>query len=179
VLNQQVRAGRLRAFGGSNWSAARVDSANAYAAQHGLQGFGLLSNQFSLARMVEPPWDGCISASTPEMQAWLRDRRVALLAWSSQARGFFLPQVTPDYRADPELARCWFAPDNFHRRRRAQTLAERQGVSMLNIALAYVLAQPFPTFALIGPRSLHELRTSLPALRVTLTADDLVFLAGK
>ncbi len=179
VLNEHVRAGRLRVFGGSNWSAERIDAANAYAAQHGLQGFGLVSNQFSLARMVEPPWDGCISASTPEMRAWLAERQLPLLAWSSQARGFFLPHVSPDYRGDPELARCWFAPDNFHRRRRAQALAERHGVSMLNIALAYVLAQPFLTFPLIGPRSLHELRTSLPALSVTLSADDVVYLDGQ
>jgi aryl-alcohol dehydrogenase-like predicted oxidoreductase len=44
------------------------------------------------------------------------------------------------------------------------------------VALAYVLCQPFPTFPLIGPRSLQELRTSLPALTVELSADELEWL---
>ena len=44
------------------------------------------------------------------------------------------------------------------------------------IALAYVLCQPFPTFALIGPHSIAELRTSAEALKVTLSPDDLRWL---
>ena len=36
VLNEHHRAGRIQAFGGSNWTAARVDEANDYARAHGL-----------------------------------------------------------------------------------------------------------------------------------------------
>jgi aryl-alcohol dehydrogenase-like predicted oxidoreductase len=39
----------------------------------------------------------------------------------------------------------------------------------INIALAYVLGQPFPTFPLIGPRQLSETRTSCQALEVELS----------
>ena len=46
----------------------------------------------------------------------------------------------------------------------------------INIALAYVLCQPFPTFALIGPRLLSETRTSFQALDVQLTLDELKWL---
>lgn len=176
VLNEHARAGRMKVFGGSNWTAERVDAANAYAAQHGLQGFGVLSNNFTLARMIEPPWAGCMSASTPEFRAWLTEKQMPLLPWSSQARGFFLDDTSPAFTADPERVRCWFSDDNFERLARARELARKYGVLPINIALAYVLCQPFPTFPLIGPRTLSELRTSLPALDVALTDDEMRWL---
>jgi aryl-alcohol dehydrogenase-like predicted oxidoreductase len=52
-------------------------------------------------------------------------------------------------------------------------LAKKKNVLPINIALAYVLHQPFPTFALIGPRTLEELRTSLPGLDVSLSDDEM------
>ena len=50
-----------------------------------------------------------------------------------------------------------------------KALARARGVHPTNVALAYVLHQPFPTFALIGPRRLSETRTTWPALRVELS----------
>lgn len=176
VLNEHFRAGRMRIFGGSNWTIERIEAANAYAAERGLQGLSALSNNFSLARMVEPPWDGCISASTPEFRQWLTQTQMPLLPWSSQARGFFLDDTSPTFTADPERVRCWFSDDNFERLRRARELAAKHHVLPINIALAYVLHQPFPTFPLIGPRTLRELYTSLPALDVSLTPDEVKWL---
>ncbi|MBV8779902.1 MAG: aldo/keto reductase, partial [Phycisphaerae bacterium] len=177
VLNEQVKAGRIKSFGGSNWTTERIDEANAYAAPRNLQGFSIISNNFSLARMVQPIWEGCVSASDPASRQWFMDRQIALLAWSSQARGFFVPGVaSPKKKDDPELVRAWYADDNFERQRRANELAERKNVRPINIALAYVLQQPFPTFALIGPRTLHETHTSLPGLDVELSPDELRYL---
>jgi predicted dehydrogenase/aryl-alcohol dehydrogenase-like predicted oxidoreductase len=177
LLNEHVRAGRIKAFGGSNWTLARVDEANAYAKARGLQGFTVVSNNFSLARMVDPVWAGCVAASDPESRAWFERTQTALLSWSSQARGFFLPgRAAPDKTDDAELTRCWYGPDNFQRLGRAQELARKYGVSPINIALAYVLRQPFPTIALIGPRQLSETRTSLPGLKVELTPDEVKWL---
>jgi aryl-alcohol dehydrogenase-like predicted oxidoreductase len=176
VMNQHHRAGRMKAFGGSNWMIARVEAANDYAAKNGLQGLSFISNNFSLARMVEPPWAGCMSASTAEFRAWLTEKQMPLLPWSSQARGFFLDDTSPGFKADPERVRCWFSDDNFERLHRARELAKKYGVMPINIALAYVLHQPFPTFPLIGPRTLSELRTSLPALSVPLTPDEVAWL---
>lgn len=177
VMNQHMKAGRIKAFGGSNWTLARVAEANDYAKMNGLQGFSVVSNNFSLARMVDPVWGGCIAASDPESRAWFKQTQLALLSWSSQARGFFLPgRAAPDKLEDKELARCWYSPDNFQRLERAKELAAKKGVSPINIALAYVLAQPFPTFALIGPRTLEETRTSMPGLTVELTEQDVKWL---
>ena len=46
------------------------------------------------------------------------------------------------------------------------------------MALAYVLAQPFPSVPLIGPRTLDELDDSLKALDIKLTPDDVAWLEG-
>jgi len=176
VLNEHRRAGRLRVFGASNWSLARVEEANAYARSRGLAGFGVVSNNFSLARMVEPPWAGCLSASDPESRAWFARTQTPLFPWSSQARGFFAGRAHPDDRSDPELVRSWYSEDNFRRLERVNQLARERGVLPINVALAYVLCQPFPTFPLIGPRALAETRTSFPALDIELTPEEVRWL---
>ncbi|CAA9579190.1 MAG: Putative oxidoreductase, partial [uncultured Thermomicrobiales bacterium] len=73
VLNEHQRAGRMRAFGASNWSIERIEAANEYARSHGLAGFAVVSNNFSLARMVEPVWAGCIAASDTRSRAWFAE----------------------------------------------------------------------------------------------------------
>jgi aryl-alcohol dehydrogenase-like predicted oxidoreductase len=178
VLNEHKSAGRIRVFGGSNWSLARVQAANDYAAKNGKTPFAAVSNNFSLARMVNPPWAGCISASDHESRARLERTKIPLLAWSSQARGFFLPgNAAPDKTDhDAELVRCWYADDNFKRLERVNEMAKKHDVLPINIALAYVLAQPFPTFALIGPRQLSETRTSFAALSIDLTPQERAWL---
>jgi aryl-alcohol dehydrogenase-like predicted oxidoreductase len=168
VLNFHAKAGRIKTFGGSNWSVARVQEANDYAASKGLQGFSVVSNNFSLARMVDPPWAGCISASDADSRAWLTETQITLLPWSSQARGFFV-RGNPDFLEDQELVRCWYAPDNFQRLSRAQELAREKGCDPIQIALAYVLWQPFPTIPLIGPRNTAETASSFKALELKLT----------
>lgn len=169
VLDELHRSGRIHAYGGSNWTTGRFVEANAYAQSHGRKGLVALSNNFSLARMVEPPWQGCLSASDPENRQWLEEHQVALFPWSSQARGFFSERSHPDDLSDRELARCWYSDDNFLRKQRAQSLASGRGVSTVAIALAYVLAQEFPTFPLIGPLQIGETRDSYAALDVELT----------
>jgi aryl-alcohol dehydrogenase-like predicted oxidoreductase len=72
--------------------------------------------------------------------------------------------------------RCWYSEDNFRRLERAAELAARKKVKPINIALAYVLHLPFPTFPLIGPRSMSETWDALPALNVRLTDRELRWL---
>lgn len=171
ALDEHRSAGRLRVFGGSNWTIARMEAANAYAAKNSKQGFTLLSNHFSLADMLEPMWADCIASSDDASVDWLRRTGTPLFAWSSQARGFFTDRAGPDKRQDAAMVRTWYTDVNFARRDRAAQLAREQGTSMLNIALAYVLAQDFPVFPIIGPLTLDELRGSLGALRVKLTPE--------
>ena len=56
ALNALREAGLIRAFGTSNWTTARIDEANAWAAEHGLEGFCLSSQHLSLADQNEEQW---------------------------------------------------------------------------------------------------------------------------
>ena len=170
VLDEHVRAGRIRAFGGSNWSIARFEEANEYAAKRGRTGFSVLSNNFSLARMIEPPWEGCVSASGPESRRWLEAQEVPLLSWSSQAQGFFATDGPVQYPAS------WLNDDNRERRERARILAKEKGVEPTTIALAYVLSQPFPVFPIIGPATMRETASSLEALGVAISPEEAAWL---
>ncbi len=176
LLDSHVRAGRIRRYGGSNWAPARIDEANAYARRTGKIGFSALSNQFSLAEMIEPPWEGCLAASDAASLAWLRRTGTPLFAWSSQARGFFTDRAIAAGDSDPELVRCWHNPANLARRARAATMAKARGATLAGLALAYNLAQDFPVFPVIGPLNMDELRSSLDALRLQLDAEDVRFL---
>ena len=184
TLNGEVAAGRIHLFGGSNWTAARVDEANNYASQNGLQGFSLLSNNFSLARMENPVWDGCLASSTDDFRQWHEDRQIALFPWSAQARGFFLDWAqnglaATRHGADPtdeEMQRVWGSAENMQRRQRAFDLAEQLGTSAIQIALAYVLHQPFACFALIGPRTPMQMHDSIAASHIELSAQQVAWL---
>ena len=176
VLNDLFNEGKFKAFGGSNWSVQRIREANAYAEKNGKKGFSILSNNFSLARMVNPIWKGVISASDPESIEFLKTSGIANLAWSSQARGFFTDRSAPDKLDDEELVNGWYSDDNFERKRRAEILAQEKQVGSINIAAAYVLHQPFNSFSLIGPLTVPEVESSLHSLEVELTASELAWL---
>ena len=178
VMDEHFKAGRIKAYGGSNWSTARFDEANAYAEANGKQPFTLLSNHLSLARAYDVPWAGCRHVSDDESQAWLRERQVALFPWSSQARGFFTGRAKPEDRSDEELVRCFYSDENFRRLDRARELAAAKGVEPTAIALAWLLHQPYPVFPLIGPRHISETRTSLPGLSVSLTDEEVAYLTA-
>jgi aryl-alcohol dehydrogenase-like predicted oxidoreductase len=178
-MDAEVRAGRIRGpFGGSNWTMQRMDEAIAYAERTGKQKPGALSNHFSLAEMLEPIWPGCVTSSSDEWKAWLSARQMTNFAWSSQGRGFFTDLAGRDKRDNDELVRVWYSEENFARRERAIELAGRLEKKPIHVALAYVLAQPFPSVPLIGPRTLGELDDSLRALDVALSPDELEWLDG-
>ena len=172
LLNEYVGDGRIRAFGASNWTPGRLEEANGYAAERGMRGFSLSSPNLSLALQNEPPWDDVVSASDVESRAWYERTQMPLFAWSSQAQGWFSGHYSPD--ADVE--RVYESPDNRERLRRARDLGARKGVDANAVALAWVLHQPFPTWALVGPRTVEELRASVSALGVTLGPEEVRWL---
>ncbi len=176
VLNEFINAGRIRALGASNWTRERVDEADAYATSKGLKGFAAVSNNFSLARMVNPVWPGCLASSEPSYRRWHEETQKPLMSWSSQARGFFTDRSGPHKKLDQLMANAWYSDDNFERKRRAHVLAQEKGVLPINIALAYVLAQPFPTFALFCPQTLEEMRTSMDGLNASLSRKEIRWL---
>jgi len=177
ALNRLHEAGRIGIFGGSNWSVERLEEANAHARDNGLKPMSVLNNNLSLAVMERPVWKGCISSNTPETLRFLRESNTFHLSWSSQARGYFLPEALRHrLPADSAPDACFGSAANEERRRRAGELAKKYGVSPHNIATAWVLAQSFPSLALIGPRSPGEIASTLPALGLELTPAETAWL---
>lgn len=177
AMDAEVKRGRIRGiFGGSNWSRERMDEAIAYARKNGKAVPGALSNNFSLAEMLDPIWAGCVAASDDDWKRWLMERQIPNFAWSSQGRGFFTSRAGRDKRDDEELVRVWYSERNFQRRDRAIELAEKLGRHPIHVALAYVIAQPFPVIPLIGPRTVGELEDSLSALDIQLSPGQVAWL---
>ena len=177
-LNEHLRAGQVRAFGGSNWSPERIAEANEYAAARGLVGFAASSPNFSLGRWNEPTWPGCHTAVDPAVRRWYERSGLAVFAWSSQAGGFFTGRYGPadrDDRRAADVVRVWFNDGNFHRLARVRELAAEKGATPAQIALAYVACQPANMFPIIGPLTAGELAECLAA-DVALTADELRYL---
>lgn len=177
AMDAEVKRGRIRGiFGGSNWTRQRMDEAIAYAEKTGKTAPGALSNNFSLAEMLDPIWAGCVAASDEPWKEWAKERQIPNFAWSSQGRGFFTDRAGRDKRDDEEIVRVWYSERNFERRDRAIELAKELGRNPIHIALAYVIAQPFPVIPLIGPRTIAELEDSLSALDIKLTPEQVRWL---
>jgi aryl-alcohol dehydrogenase-like predicted oxidoreductase len=142
-----------------------------------LQPLSILNNNLSLAVMTRPVWAGCISSNNAETLTYLRDTSTAHFSWSSQARGYFLQEELRNrLPEDTRPETCFGGDANAERRRRAEELATRHGVSANNIAVAWVLAQGFPSFALVGPRTVEEIDSSLAAFDAVLTPEELKWL---
>jgi aryl-alcohol dehydrogenase-like predicted oxidoreductase len=50
-------------------------------------------------------------------------------------------------------------------------LADQAGLTLIELAIAFVINHPAVTAAIIGPRTMEQLESQLPAAEVTLTAD--------
>ena len=175
VLNEHADAGRIGIFGGSNWTLERVKEANAYAAANGKRGFTALSNNFSFADMVNPVWAGCVASRSQEWRDYLTETQIVSMPWSSQARGFFA-RASRDFLGDQQLVNSWYSDENFARLERARELAEERRCAAINIALAWILNQPFPVLPLVGPHHISETRQCLEGLDIKLTPEEVVWL---
>lgn len=181
VLYEAHKAGKIGVYGGSNWTTARLDAANEYARKKGIPGFGASSPNLSLAKWNGTPWAGCITASDAESRAWHTKTQMPLFSWSSQAGGLFAGRLKAEDKFHPDWfvrgnVNTWMNDDNMRRLERARELGARKGVTATQIAMAYVINQPFPTFALIGPRTIEEARTSIMGVNLKLTSEELRWL---
>ncbi len=184
-LDTHRKAGRIGAYGGSNWTHERIDFANRYADSHRMAPFAASSPHFSLAKQIEPPWEGCLSITGRDMhdaRDWYRRTPLALFVWSSLAGGFFSGRFRRDNikgmtdSFDQLCVMCYCVEENFQRLGRAETLASERGVSVAQIALAYVLHQPMNIFALVGCRSGDEFRQNARVFEIELSPGEMAWL---
>ena len=185
ILNEHKRAGRIRRFGGSNWTTARIEAANLYAAQHGLEPFTVSSPNFSLAQQRKAPWEGCISVSGEagaSEREWYIANAMPVFPWSSLAGGFFSGRFTRTNlntfteTLDLLAVESYCFEDNFRRLDRAGEVAARHDASVAQVALAWVLHQPMRTFPIVGCRTGAEFAANAAALELTLTPEEVAWI---
>ena len=185
VLNEHLSEGRIGAFGGSNWTPERLREANAYARENDLTPFVASSPNLSLAEQAVEPWPGCVSISGRAGESdreWYAREGIPLFTWSSLAGGFFSGRFTRDNLGsfdgylDLLCVETYCVEENFERLERARVLADERGLTVPQIALAYVLDQPLEVFALVGCNTGEEFRANVAAGDVQLTPEELAWL---
>jgi aryl-alcohol dehydrogenase-like predicted oxidoreductase len=186
TFNELRSAGKVRVFGGSNWSHQRLAEANAYAAAHELTPMGVSSPNFSLAEQVKDPWGpGCVGIGGPAgaaARAWYQANQMPVFAYSSLGRGFFSGRVTRANFAkgtapiDGAGRTAYCHEVNFQRLDRVRQLAREKGLSVAQIATAWLTHQPLNVYPLVGAASRRELRDGVAGAEVELTEQEVAWL---
>jgi len=143
VLQRLKDSGKVRAFGVSNYTTDQTSALMAY-----LPG-EIISQQLQYSALhLDPLFDGTFDQCMQHQQT--------LLVWSPLAGGRLGdPNTMPDGLVSV-----------------LQTLAEREGVDLPTIGLAFVLAHPARPVALLGSLNLERLTLAQQALRVQLDRAD-------
>ena len=183
ILNEHHKAGLIRAFGGSNWTHQRIAEANAYAKEKGLVPMTASSPNYSLCDQVEDPWgEGCITiggANEAAARAFYQKEDIPVFPYSSLGRGMFSGRVNREnYKEvlDNAAIKAYAHEVNFLKLDRANTLAEQKGVKVPQIALAYLLNQPFKVYPLVGAASKQELEDTLKSTGIELSKKEMDWL---
>ena len=180
ALDQLVRHGHVRYVGVSNWAAWQIVKALGIAERLGLSRFESLQAYYTLAgRDLER-----------EIVPMLRSEGLGLMVWSPLAGGL----LSGKYKADGTAADGTKAEQGSRRqsfdfppvdRARADVviaamrpIAAAKGVSVAQVALAWLLHQPQVTSVIVGAKRPDQLADNLAATSVELTADDLAKLGG-
>ena len=178
VLNAHIVAGRIRSLGASNWRPERIEAANAYARAHGLIGFSASQIAYSLAVQGDDDTQRTLAMNAPT-HAWHAWTGLPVVAYTSQAQGFFGGKYGRG-KGDPNATamRLFNNEENLGRLGAAQTLAAQRGWSANDVALAYLLSQPFSVFPIVGCRTVAQVRASTAAAALTLSPAEIAFLNG-
>ena len=173
ALNEHLTAGRIHALGASNWRPARLKAAAEYAQAHGLTGFAASQIGWSLAipNQTQGQWYDSRHMDATALE-YYRAVGLKVIPFSPQAGGFFAHPYDP---ADAKYA-LYHNAVNVGRWERVQKLAKERGVSANAVALAYILEHPCGGAAVIGPRTIEQLRDSVRAVGLGMSGVERRFL---
>ena len=186
VLNELKEAGKIKRFGGSNWTVERVKELNEYAAKHQMEGFTAVSPCFNMMDHAEDPWGGsvCINGEQgEEARKYYRENQIPVFAYSSLARGFLSGRYRTDGRKRMEecimqaaIQEC-NSPENIEKLRKAEILAQKKSCGVSEIALAWLLHQKEEVFPIVSPSTREHMKENTKAFSVKLTEDELKWMA--
>ena len=174
ALDEIKAEGLIHKIGASNWKLERFKQARDFALKENKEPFTILSNNFSLAEMIDPVWPGCVAIDNNFLD-YIDQNNIILFPWSSTARGFFIKKkeiATSDHFSNPSMdeeKRVWHSESNLKKREICFNIAAERNVEPIEIALAYVMQSSKTIFPLIGPRTINELNSSIFATSLNLT----------
>ncbi|CAM5468763.1 aldo/keto reductase [Streptomyces spiroverticillatus] len=169
VLTDLVRAGKIRAFGCSNFQPDEIVEAHHVAERRALGRFRTAQPPYSiLARGVE-------TALLPVAERY----GMGVLVWSPLAFGFLTGKHRKGRTADLDSGRAAFRPGNFDQSLAANAakyeaveqlseLASDLGCTLPQLAVAFTVAHPGVTSAILGPRTMEQLEGLLKGASVVL-----------
>jgi aryl-alcohol dehydrogenase-like predicted oxidoreductase len=172
ALSDLVHAGKIRYIGTSTFQPSQIVEAQYVARDR--------HRERPVAE--QPPYSILARAVEAELLPVAQQHDLAVLPWSPLAGGWLsgryrredaqLPTSTRAERQpgrhDPSL------PENARKLEAVYALtdlADQAGVSLIHLALAFVLEHPAVTSAIIGPRTIEHLEAALGADKVTLSPD--------
>ena len=186
IFNAMHAEGKIRAFGGSNWTDRRIQEANEYAYQHNLLPFTVSSPHFGLAEQITDPWGGgavtITGAENEAARAWYRQTQIATVAYSSLGRGLFSGKLkSTDYENASRVMDCYAmkgfcSRENFERLRRCEILAAEKSVSVPQIAMSWIFRQNINIFAVVSTGSASRMQENIDALNLELTEKECLYL---
>jgi aryl-alcohol dehydrogenase-like predicted oxidoreductase len=178
TLNDQVKAGKIRAFGGSNWGIPRLEEARLYAEQHHLSAFCAVQNMWNLAVIdAAAVGDATLILVDGAQRQYHQKTGLAAVPYSSQANGLF-NKMMQKIHANPGslLQGMYRSPANLRRLEKAQALMVETGLTITQVVLGYLLSMPFPVFPIIGSHTLDQLADSLSAGDIQISPEQIKFL---
>jgi len=169
-------AGRIGAFGCSNWSVERIQQAQQYAASLGHEGFVAVQPMWGLA---EPDRTAMMTYAPG---GYYEDGYVAvhklgltMIPYSGQSRGIFtkLAAGATKETLGPDVAALYYNDKNLHKLEVIKQIAARRKVSINDVVLAYLTSQPLPTIPIVGASRVEQLEESIRACALQLDAGEL------
>ncbi len=174
ALNDLVRQGLVRYIGVSNWAAWQIAQALGVSRLRGLEGFASLQAYYTLAaRDVER-----------EIVPMLASEGLGLLVWSPLAGGLLSGKYSRERQSAEGSRRTAFAFPPVEMERAytiidlLREMADRKGVSVAQLAIAWLLHQPRVTSVLLGTKRSEQLEDNLGAVDVVLSEEELRSLDG-
>jgi aryl-alcohol dehydrogenase-like predicted oxidoreductase len=171
ALTDLVRAGKIRYFGSSTFPASQIVEAQWVAERRGRERFVC----------EQPPYSMLVRGIEAEVLPIAQTYGMAVIPWSPLAGGW----LTGRYRKGqepPTSTRAERIPGRYdlslaENQRKLEAadalavLAEDAGMTLIEMALAFVLQHPAVTAPIIGPRTMEQLESQLGAVDVTLSTD--------
>lgn len=166
ALNDLVRSGKVRYIGASSMYAWQFAKANFIAEKNGWAKFVSMQDLYNLLYREEER----------EMIPLCLDQGVGLIPWSPLAGGQ-LARTEETARQEVTKGREFIFGANKPDvdkviQGRVKELAEKKGISMAELALAWVLSKPVVTAPIIGVTKITQLEQAVSSLKVKLTDED-------